>query len=103
VHILLDTSVIIDLADVELGVYESAEPAVRAISITGLAVTPVLGGWICRSPRPLRRTPYLSSLATSVVSRAWNGYSTSSWCDAPASVCAITDGGARTRRTSWYR
>jgi predicted nucleic acid-binding protein len=37
VRILLDTSVIIDLADVELGVHESAEPAVSAISIAELA------------------------------------------------------------------
>ncbi|MBV9142995.1 MAG: type II toxin-antitoxin system VapC family toxin [Pseudonocardiales bacterium] len=36
-HILLDTSVIIDLADVELSVHESAEPAVSAISIAELA------------------------------------------------------------------
>lgn len=37
VRILLDTSVIIDLADVEFGVHESAEPAVSAISIAELA------------------------------------------------------------------
>jgi len=37
VRILLDTSVIIDLADVELGVYESAEPAVSAVSVAELA------------------------------------------------------------------
>jgi predicted nucleic acid-binding protein len=37
VRILLDTSVIIDLADVELGVHESAEPAVSAVSVAELA------------------------------------------------------------------
>lgn len=36
-RVLLDTSVIIDLADVELGVHESAEPAVSAVSIAELA------------------------------------------------------------------
>ncbi len=37
VRILLDTSVIIDLADVELGVHESAEAAVSAVSVAELA------------------------------------------------------------------
>ncbi len=37
VRILLDTSVIIDLADVELGVHEAAEPAVSAVSVAELA------------------------------------------------------------------
>lgn len=37
VRILLDTSVIIDLGEVELGVHESAEPAVSAISVAELA------------------------------------------------------------------
>lgn len=36
-RILLDTSVIIDLAEVELGVHVSAEPAVSAISVAELA------------------------------------------------------------------
>lgn len=36
-RILLDTSVIIDLAEVELGVHESAEAAVSAISVAELA------------------------------------------------------------------
>ncbi len=37
VCVLLDTSVIIDLAEVELGVHESAEPAVSAVSVAELA------------------------------------------------------------------
>ena len=37
VRILLDTSVIIDLAGVVLGVHESAEPAVSAVSVAELA------------------------------------------------------------------
>jgi predicted nucleic acid-binding protein len=37
VCVLLDTSVIIDLAEVELGVYQSAEPAVSAVSVAELA------------------------------------------------------------------
>lgn len=37
VRILLDTSVIIDLADVDLGAHETAEPAVSAVSIAELA------------------------------------------------------------------
>lgn len=37
VRILLDTSVIIDLAEVELGVHRSAEPAVSAVSVAELA------------------------------------------------------------------
>ncbi|PZS23147.1 MAG: VapC toxin family PIN domain ribonuclease, partial [Pseudonocardiales bacterium] len=37
VRVLLDTSVIIDLAGVELGVHESAEPAVSAVSLGELA------------------------------------------------------------------
>ncbi len=37
VRVLLDTSVIIDLASVELGVHESAEPAVSAVSVAELA------------------------------------------------------------------
>jgi predicted nucleic acid-binding protein len=36
-RVLLDTSVIIDLADVELGAHGSAEPAVSAISVAELA------------------------------------------------------------------
>lgn len=36
-RILLDTSVIIDLAEVQLGGYESAEPAVSAVSVAELA------------------------------------------------------------------
>ena len=36
-RVLLDTSVIIDLACVELGVHESAEPAVSAVSLGELA------------------------------------------------------------------
>ncbi len=36
-RVLLDTSVIIDLAEVELGVHESAEPAVSAVSVAELA------------------------------------------------------------------
>lgn len=37
VRVLLDTSVIIDLARVELGAHESAEPAVSAVSLGELA------------------------------------------------------------------
>jgi predicted nucleic acid-binding protein len=37
VRILLDTSVIIDLADMDLGAHETAEPAVSAVSIAELA------------------------------------------------------------------
>lgn len=37
VRVLLDTSVIIDLAGVELGVHGSAEPAVSAVSVAELA------------------------------------------------------------------
>ncbi|MGH3830926.1 MAG: VapC toxin family PIN domain ribonuclease [Pseudonocardiaceae bacterium] len=36
-RILLDTSVILDLAEIELGVQESAEPAASAVSVAELA------------------------------------------------------------------
>lgn len=36
-RVLLDTSVIMDLADIEFGDYESAEPVVSAVSIAELA------------------------------------------------------------------
>lgn len=94
-RILLDTSVIIDLADVELG-----SPRVRGTGGERMAAVVRRAG---RNSRPRRmdlqiaataaaHSIPLATRATSMVSPDWSGSSKLSWSERPPGACGISTG-----------